>query len=151
MAEKIDCYFLIESRSKDVIFEFIDKYSIVREGLADEYPFPDLSDEPSMVFISDEDLMAFLEIHECDDYSVYWHNKNDHSKIEMLHVHYTNDGKMILGLGIYDEPESLSVISWFKEIQLYLKSSSACMTSAEFPPLNSKEFVEFCKQRFMPI
>lgn len=152
MPQFIESYYLISNRMSRVIYDFIEKYSIMQRELADEYSVPQYSGFIERTFYSDKELLLFLEANPIYDYNIYWENENMESVIKQFSVHFTDDGKMILGVAIVEnKPRSINSLKLFKEIKNYLNSTIACITSEEPPPTNSIEFVRFCNERFMPI
>ena len=152
MSQYIESYYLVDNRESNVILNFIGTYSIVKKELADEYPFPQYSNFTEKIFPSDEELLTFLEANSNFDYSAYWENENKESVIKQFSVHFTDDGKMIIGVAMVgNELNSKESVKLFKEIKNYLNSSIACITSEEPPPTNSIEFADFCNERFIPV
>lgn len=151
MSQYIESYYLVNNRKSNVIFNFIGNYSIVKKELADEYPVPQYSNFTERIFLSDEELLTFLEANPNYEYSIYWENENKELIIKQFSVHFTDDGKMIVGVAIVgNELNSKESVKLFEEIKKYLNSSIACITSEEPPPTNSTEFSNFCNERFIP-
>jgi len=151
MPQYIESYYLVNSRESKVILNFIGNHSIVKKELADEYPVPQYSNFTERTFLSDEELLTFLEANPNYDYSIYWENENKESVIKQISIHFTDDGKMIVGVAIIgNELNSKESVKLFEEIKKYLNSSIACITSEESPPTNSSEFSNFCNERFIP-
>lgn len=151
MSQYIESYYLVNNRESKIILNFIRNYYILKKELADEYPVPQNSNSIEKTFHSDEKLLTFLEINQNYDYDIYWENERMESIIKQFSIHFTDDGKMIVGVAILgNELNSKDSVKLFKEIKNYLNSSIACITSEEPPPTNSIEFTKFCKQRFKP-
>jgi hypothetical protein len=152
MPQFIESYYLLNNRESKEILSFIEKNSVKKIELAEEYPVPQYSDIIEKTFSSDEELMSFLESNPSCDYNIYWENENRDSMIKQFSAHFTDDGKVIFGVAIKgDELDSEDSVNLFKEVKKYLKCSTACITSDESPPTNSIEFVDFCNERFKPI
>lgn len=152
MAEFIDSYYLVDKRKLNIVYDFFKEYQFLKNELAEDYPVPQYSEVPENIFFSDIDLLLFLETNPNCDYLVYWENKKEDSIIKQVTLQYTNDGKMIIGVSIVGvDIYSTDSIQLFKRIKKYLNSSEGCITSNEPPPLNSIEFIEFCKLRYVPM
>jgi len=150
MPQYIELYYLVDNRKSKIIFNFIEHYSIVKEELADEYPIPQYSNFVERTFLSDDELLTFLEANSNYDYNIYWENEDKKSLIRQLSLHFTDDGKMIVGVAMVGNEINSDSVKLFKEIKNYLNSSIACITSEEPPPTNSTEFEVFCNERFIP-
>lgn len=152
MSQYIESYYLINSRKSKIILNFIETFSIVKKEIADEYLVPQNSNFTERTFYSDEELLSFLEANQNYDYDIYWENEHTKSVIKQFSVHFTDDGKMIIGVAVVgNELNSKDTVKLFKEIKNYLNSSIACITSEEPPPTNSVEFADFCSERFIPV
>lgn len=152
MPQYIESYYLVNNRKSKVILNFIENYSIVKKKLADEYIISQNSNFAKKSIFSDKELLAFLEANSNYDYDVYWENENNESVIKQLSVHFTDDGKMIIGVAIAgNDLNSEDSVKLFKEVKNYLKSAIGCITSEEPPPTNSIAFADFCNERFIPV
>lgn len=152
MSQYIESYYLVNNRKSKVILNFIENFSIVKKEIADGYPVPQNSNFTERTFHSDEELLTFLEANQNYDYDIYWENEYMESVIKQFSIHFTDDGKMIIGVAIVgNELNSKDSVKLFKEIKNYLNSSIACITSEEPPPTNSIEFADFCNERFIPV
>ena len=151
MPQYIDSYYLVDNRKSMYIYDFFKKFSFVKKELSDDYPIPQYSDNPEIVFHSDSELLSYLESNSESDYVIYWGNIEEKSEIKQFTLQYTNDGKMIFGISIFgNEPDSVRSVSLFKEVKNYLNSQKACITVEEPPPINSVEFIDFCSDRYIP-
>src|SRR5207245_1555327 len=66
-----------------------------------EFPVPELSDCPTKSFYSVSDILNYLETHETERYGLYFGNKAVNAEIETGMLFFTEDGGMILGLGMF--------------------------------------------------
>ncbi len=149
MPQYIDSYYLIDTRKLEIVYDFFSKFfpSGVKE-LAEDYPFPELSDYPEKIYYSLKELLVHLDA-DCDsEYTVYLENKDKSSVVKQIILQYTDDGKIILGLSIIGKDlSSTQNIEFLKYIKTYLHSKNACATIEEPPPVNSLEFIDFCNKR----
>lgn len=152
MPQFVESYYLLNNRDSKGILSFLEKKSVKKIELAEDYPVPQYSDIIEQTFYSDEELMFFLESNPSYDYNIYWENENKESIIKQFSVHFTDDGKVIFGVAIKgSELNSEDSIKLFIEVKKYLNCSIACITSDESPPTNSIEFIDFCNGRYKPI
>lgn len=152
MSKYIESYYLVDDRKSKVILNFIENIFFCKKELSDAYPVPQNSNFTETTFHSDEELLTFLETNHNYDYDIYWENEHMESLIKQFSIHYTDDGKVIVGVAIVgNELNSKDSVKLFKEIKNYLNSSIACITSEEPPPTNSIEFASFCNERFIPV
>ncbi|MCL9807665.1 hypothetical protein NAT51_19235 [Flavobacterium amniphilum] len=152
MPQYIESYYLVNNRESKLILNFIGNHTIVKKETTDEYPVPQYSNFTERTFTSDKELLIFLEENQNYEYDIYWQNENEESIIRQFSVHFTDDGKMIIGVAIEgNELNSKNSVELFNEIKNYLSSSIACITSEEPPPNNSIEFANFCNERFIPL
>jgi hypothetical protein len=151
MPQFIESYYLVDKRAGKLIFDFIRFHSIVKKPLADEYPVPQYSIFEDKIFKSDDELLTFLEANPTCAYNIYWENEVKESLIKQFSAHFTDDGKMILGVAVVgNNLDSEDSVRLFKKIKKHLNPSFACITSEEPPPSNSIEFADFCNRRFIP-
>ncbi len=152
MPQFIDSYYLVDTRESKIIYDFFEKYSFVKKELADDYPVPQYSNYPKIIFYSVEELFLFLESNLNCEYIIYLENEIGESEIKQITLQYTNDGKMIFGVSIVgNNPSSIRSVQLFKEFKYYLNSQISCITVEEPPPISSIEFVGFCNERYIPI
>lgn len=148
MSQLTDCYYLVDNRTTAYICNFVNSYMSQNEETTDEYPFPIYTHEVEITFSDLNQLMGHLEKNETSIYSIYWRNSDKISLIRFCMAFYTDDGKVILGVslkGQYRENEKITPV--FNEIRNYLNTDICCITNEEAPPSNSKEFIDFCKER----
>jgi len=142
---------MINSREVSYVNAFLEKFIPKRIESAEEYPFPQYSDNPEHVFSNAYDLITHLEKSEMDSYSVYWRSLDNLNEIKHGMVFYTDDGKMIFGASIPGrDPEDVVAGLIFEKIRMFTGADVCCMTVEEAPPSNSTEFELFCKRRFRP-
>lgn len=153
MPQYIDSYYLTESRDLSLVNKFLNNFLPKNREISIDYPLPQFgNDKYDTIFDNVKDLLIYLEQNLLVDYIIYWENLIDNSKIRQITVQYTDDGKMIFGVSILGrEVDSEESISVFKEVKKYLNLHIGCITGEEPPPSNSIEFIEFCKNRFIPL
>jgi hypothetical protein len=151
MPQYIDSYYLVDSRSPRLVYDLFANYGFVKEELADDYPIPQYSSEPTIIFYSDAELLDYMEENSYCEYIVYWRNVVKNPVINQVTLSYTNDGKMIFGISIVGrEVDSAESIAVFKDVKKCLNARIACITGEEPPPGNSIEFLEFCSEKYIP-
>jgi len=151
MAQYIDCYWLINSREKKVIEEYLNEFLPKRNQAFDEQ-FLTLNNGKDLVFTSSIKLMDYMEKKPNLDCSIYWNNLDQSSIFCHAMVFYTQDNKMIFGMSVLGRyPNESKVVKSYFEINDFLKAEYGCMTSEEPPEYGEEgEFIDFCKSRFTP-
>ncbi len=92
-----DCYVLTNKRTKQFIYSYLNNYIPNRHETANEYEFPQNSDNSTIIFRTAEELIDHLEKNKNDIHTIYWSN-NDKSEIRGAMCFFTNDGQLIAGL-----------------------------------------------------
>lgn len=94
MPQYIDSYYLIDTRKLEIVYDFFSKFSPsgIKE-LAEDYPFPELSDYPEKIYYSLKDLLMNLEDNSDSEYTIYLENKDESSIVKQITLQYTDDGK----------------------------------------------------------
>lgn len=146
MPQYVDCYFLIDQREREIVNGFLNDIFPLRSVTTDDFVVAN-----GTVIQDVSVLMKYLESNLSEEQSIYWENKNESSPYKHAMVFYTDDGKMIFGVTLIGKsPEKEQVIKDFLKIKSYLGTQVACMTVEEAPPYNSVEFIDFCKERYVP-
>lgn len=132
--------------------EFLDTFLPSRKEVAVDYPVPMYANNtPSMVYSSASELMRYLEHDTAEEYLIYWTNSDHSSSYKHGMIFYTDDKAMIFGLSLSgDAPDSEEAITQYLNIKRLLSSNVGCITVEEVPPVNSVEFMNFCKNRYVP-
>lgn len=96
-----DIYVISEKRDLKTINEFLNEFLPARDEAADEYEFPQYSDNPEIIFRSAEEALR-KSIDDCElDYRIYWRALNE-AKPEHAMVFFLSDGYVIYGLSTDD-------------------------------------------------
>ncbi len=110
-----DIYVISERRDLKTIDGFLNQFLPDRDETADEYEFPQYSDNPEIIFGSVEEALR-KSINDCKlDYRIYWRALNA-AKPEHAMVFFLSDGYVIYGLSTDDAyPEyALDLLSKMK-------------------------------------
>src|ERR1051326_5575062 len=100
-----ELYALSANRSAAFVKQFLDKVVPSRERTCEEYPVPESSDQPKIVFRSDLELLGYLERHPNEPYGIYWNDATAGSSAQAM-VFFTRDGMIIFGLADkFQDPE----------------------------------------------
>lgn len=97
MPEYSDIYVISEERDTEVISDFLDHFLSQREDSADEYEFPQYSDDPSVIYKKDSEILARCVEDKTAEYGIYW-RAIDNQKPEHAMVFFLRDGNVIYGL-----------------------------------------------------
>lgn len=133
-----DIYVLIDSRAKNTIENFLNKYLMEWKEYVDEYAVPQFSDNPKMIFKHDFELMDYCEKNTNAVQTIYWSNKKDVEPQQAM-VFYTDDNKMILGLSVDNEGLGNKYLN---DMKLFLNSDYGYITYGNPAPNNSKKFIK---------
>ena len=151
MSELVDLYFLVKTRDKGKVLDFLNKFAPCRMEVAEDYPVPIYSNEPKCVYDKVLDLMKYLEKYTSEEYSIYWKNLNLDSNIKYLMTFYTDDSGLIFGISIVGKnPMDSNIAIKYFTIKKFLSATIGCATIEEVPPFNMMEFDDFCRNRYIP-
>ena len=139
-----EVYVLCGSRTARVAANFLDGCLPSRTEVAEEYPFPEFADLPSMTFHSAEELMRRLETETEEEYSIYWNNSARHGPRQAM-LFYTSDGAMIAGVGGPDTTWSDTIA----RVANRVGGRYAYVTSGSRPPETREAFIRMCREATM--
>lgn len=152
MAHYADCYFLVNSRSVELLEHFLNRFLPSRAESAVDYIVEDTDEDIKHTFENASEVIYFVETRSTVITQIYWSNHDSKNIIEHGMVFHTDDGKMILGVSIPARlPNEPQVLKVYWEIVSFLKTTWSCITIEEPPPSNSIEFETFCNERYVPI
>src|SRR5512145_1299403 len=97
-----EIYALGSDRSVRFVRAFLDRFLPDRERVADEYEVPEHARQPSHLFLTDDDIMDYLEHHPWESYGLYWRDPDPDGR-RLAMAFYTVDRKIILGLVEYPD------------------------------------------------
>jgi hypothetical protein len=138
-----DCYVLVDSRSKKLVGEFLSHFLPSRRSCADEFEMPQFSDNPEVVFRTEDEALSYLEEHPNETHALYWANE---MSVEPRYgmVFPTNDGQIIFGLSC-DDQDLLIPGQFLERMKTFLKSSKVYIAFEEPPPNSADEFMTVMK------
>lgn len=127
-------------RNEELAARFLDRFLPDREDVADEYPFPELSDSPERTFSDAASLIRHLESKRDHGYALYWDRKNSGDPQQAMLV-FTEDGGMIAGVASTNpEPQRL-----LRDVADVVDGKFGLVVLEERPPDTLEEFVAMCK------
>lgn len=136
-----EVYVECSSRRANVARCFLDHFLPMRREVADEYPFPELSDEPLLTFSTAADLICRLESELSESYAVYWERMDDGEPFQAM-LFFTEDGGMIAGLSASrSEPAELLL-----ELANIVGGRYGVVVGEQRPPAIMESFVEMCRR-----
>lgn len=97
MPEYADIYIISEKRDRAAVEGFLGRFLRRRAESADDYPVPQYSENPEIVFERAADLIDYCDANRGTVQSIYWRALGD-SKPEHAMVFYLKDGNVIYGL-----------------------------------------------------
>jgi hypothetical protein len=137
-----DCYVLTNERTKQFIYSYLDNFIPNRQETADEYQFPEYTDNPTTIFKTADELIDHLEKSQNDIHTIYWSNK-DKSEIRGAMCFFTNDGRLIAGLYCETKcPDTTIEERHFKALQKFCKSNIGYITYEDPAPHDTMKFLE---------
>lgn len=99
MTSQVEIYVVSNGRSLEASLRFLNHFLPLRAQAAEEYPYPEFSDEPEQVFDSAEALMERLQQEPGEEYGIYW-DKIGQGDPHQAMLFYTVDGGLIAGLAV---------------------------------------------------
>jgi hypothetical protein len=148
MRDICSVYVLMPQRSFVVGAMMLDAFLPNRIQAQDEYIFPEFATSPEAVFDSPERVIPLLEQDTSQEYSLYWHDKNQSggSVGSMVSLHYTSDGGLIFGVSTYcDVSEAI-----LHQAARIAGASFGTAYGEQPPPFSVAEFKVACATSMMP-
>ena len=138
--ELLEVYVVSGTRSKATYVAFLDTFLPHRRALAEEFPFPEFTDPPQNVYLDPEELMERLELEPNQSYSLYWQCDESSQGLQAMLI-FTCDQAMIAGLVVPTGTEGRILL----EIANVVKGQFGLVTTENFPPETSAEFIDLCR------
>jgi hypothetical protein len=150
MSYYADIYIFKESRSKNLIEDFLNHFLPLRKESADEYLIPQYADNPVYEFKKADEIMAFLESNKEYSQSIYWRNEDEKNRNKHGMVFYTHDGFLIFGISrnadMSGNLKTDNEDDCLKQMKEFFKTEIGYI-DYENPPTNSKtEFIEILEK-----
>lgn len=133
-----EIYVLCKERNSSVVRSFLNEFIPNRSEVAEDYPFPELVDNPEVIYNETESLMSRLDLELSEGYSIYWNNEIRNDIIQAM-VFYTEDGHMIAGLVVNGDRKD-----WLSKLSNHVNGSYGYITQEEAPPETKEEFITMC-------
>ena len=133
-----ELYALGRDRSVGAVHAFLEHFVPKRESCAADYPVPELSDSPQVVFKSEGEILKYLADNPNEPYGLYWNDAESSSAQAMLF--YTCDGNVIFGLA--EETESPS--ERLQQLASFVGAEFSMLGSEQRPPGTTAEFIALC-------
>ena len=141
-----DCYVLTDSRTKEFINAFLDKFLPDRQESADEYEIPQYSNNPTVISKTADKLIELLERNKNEIHTIYWRN-NSKTTVQNAMCFFTDDGQVIVGLSCQTKyPDTSIEDSYLKDLKNFCKSERGYVTYEENATHNTTEFLERVKK-----
>ena len=139
----IDCYVLVQGRSKSFADKFLDHFLPHRRETASEYEVPQHADSPRVVYKTADELLLALEDQPAECHAIYWAN-TDPGRLRTAIVAPTNDGGTVYGLSIDDEDDDgkgMAAACLEKMLALFGRTCPAYFGWEEVPPNRMGQFL----------
>ena len=101
MPSYFDIYVITNERNRQTVARFLEHFAPLRSETADDYPYPQYSDVPEIVYQDIEQVLNRCCNHANVDYRLYWKAKGN-AKPEHAMVFFLADGHVIFGLSTDD-------------------------------------------------
>lgn len=137
----VEVYVLCSARTSAVAHRFLDTFAGQRMPVAEDFPFPEFSDEPECILLDANELIDLLESRRHEPYAIYW-NLEGRPSGEQAMLFFTEDGGMIAGIGGHVE----SVAGAFTAISAVVNGKYGYVTDGTCPPATIEEFKAICEQ-----
>jgi hypothetical protein len=120
-----------------------------RQEGADEYPYPQYSDSPSVILKTADEVLSKLEQAPLVSYDLSWHNQEHEISPGFVSVGYLffgKDGSLVAGLTVYEENDySDRFDGLLVKMAKCVNAKWGYIAGAGLPPESSEEFIEKCK------
>ncbi len=139
----IDCYVLVQGRSKGLVDKFLDHFLPHRRETASEYELPQYADSPRVVYKTADELLLAVEDQPAECHAIYWAN-TDPGRLRRAIVAPTNDGATVYGLSIDDEDDdgrAMAAVCLEKMLALLGRTCPAFFAWEEVPPKSTEQFL----------
>ena len=137
-----EMYALCHGRSVKSVAAFLDRFLPYRSVFSDDFPIPELSENPELILNTESEILTFLEQHPNEPYGLYWNDLNVTSSNQAM-AFYTSDGNIILGLA----EETASPAERLKELASFVRADVAMLGSEQRPPTTTDEFIALCRSQ----
>jgi len=114
---------------------FLDAFVPQREQSAEDYAFPQYSEQPILVVKSVQEAVQYCEAHSAEALSLYFRNLGAGPAHAMLF--FTSDGGLILGLSVVEREDE-----WFARLKEYAGSEFGYIAFESPPAPTATEFKE---------
>ena len=143
--EPFEAYVLCQNRSTVLGLEFLNTFVPRRTPVADEFPYPELTESPLAIYQTAEDVMRRLELETEENYALYWDgDENQYASQGMLF--FTKDGGMIAGLALTGKYYAKTLL----DIANVVGGQFGIITSENRPPDTKAEFIDMCRKSTLP-
>lgn len=140
MSESNEVYVLCGARSAQLAQKFLDVFLPCRKPLSFDYPYPQYSDYPTIVFENPVDVMNRLESDLTERYSLYWGELDIKTHTQSM-LFFTNDGGMIAGVATYDS----DLVNVLRRLSDLVGGRFGYLSFESPPPHTCHEFIAMCR------
>jgi len=137
--ETKEIYILSKDRTMSTAQIFLDSFLPERFSLTEEYPYPQYSDTPEIIFENRNELIQKLVTNSNEPYSLYW-DVVDSEVINGM-IFFTKDGGMIVGLAVAQNKDEY----FLKSISEAVGGEFGYISFDSPPPETQDEFITLCK------
>ena len=139
MLEFTDIYVVSKKRDKETINSFFERFMPEAEPSADEFEFPQYSDDPEVVVGDARKALELCLSSTNIEYRLYWRNKA-HSKPAHAMLFFLEDGALIYGLST-ETSNAKYAEELFEKLKVVIKSNVGYLAWESAPDVsNYQEF-----------
>jgi hypothetical protein len=141
-----EAYVLCGDRSLETALRFLNAFLPRRRSVSTEFPFPELSQFPTVTYSRIEDALRYVVDHPHESYALSWNAesvKNVHANAMLF---FTVDGGMIAGLAT-SKPDPVEVLLSIAEV---VQGKFGYITSENRPPDDRETFLKICQEATAP-
>ena len=118
MPSYFDIYVISQDRNESAIEGFLNEFLPIREESADEYPYPQFSENADVTYKDVQKILKMCCAWKSSKYALYWHAL-ENRKPEHAMIIFLKDGHIIFGLSTNDaDPEYANEILGMMKIKL---------------------------------
>jgi len=137
-----DCYVLTDKRATVWIDRFLDKFVPNREQRSEEFEIPQYSNNPTIIFEKDSELIDYLVKNKNEKHTLYWMNK-DKADLRGVMIFFTIDGHMIPGISCNMLATDDSIEEgYLRELKEFWGTDKGYITFEQPAPHDKDEFLK---------
>lgn len=135
-----EVYVVCAARTVEMATQFLNRFVPNRSQTAQDYVYPELSDNSECIFSSADELIKKLVAEPSESYGIYWDREDDGDPFQAM-LFFTADGGLIAGLAT-KSPNIANVLLSLSEV---VGGHFGLAIHEEPPPDLMSEFIQKCR------